>query len=82
MTIAEMEIERDRLYGEYIKAIGTGREKELLKKLDMMDEIMDAQEQHEEELEDMNESINWDEWMLDHKIDMERDREAVMVYEL
>ena len=79
MSIAEMEQERDRLYRDYIKVIGTPEEKRLLKAIDLMDEILDAQEQREESAEDTNKATNWDEWDLDYRIDMMR--EERMAYE-
>ena len=81
MTMEQMEAERDRMYWEYIKAIGTPEEKVLQKKLEVMDECMDAYEQYEAELEDTNEAINWDEWMIDQRIDDLRDRDAMMAHE-
>jgi hypothetical protein len=80
MSIAEMEQERDRLYREYIKAIGTPEEKRLLKAIDLMDEILDAQEKREEAAEDTNDATNWDEWELDHRIDIMR--EERIAYEM
>lgn len=81
MSIAEMEIERDRMYREYVKAIGTPDERRLLKKLDLMDEIMDAQIEHEKELEELEDTAtHWDEWMIDNAID--RMREDRMAYEM
>ena len=79
MSIAEMEQERDRLYREYIKAIGTPEEKRMLKAIGLMDEILDAQEQREEAAEDTNDATSWDEWYIDNTID--RMREDRMEYE-
>lgn len=79
MSIAEMEQERDRLYREYIKAIGTPEEKRLLKAIDLLDEIIGVEEQREEDREDTNDTFNWDEWYLDNQID--RMREDRMGYE-
>lgn len=79
MSIAEMEIERDRLYREYIKAIGTPEEKRLVEAIDLLDEIIGVEEQREEDREDTNDTFNWDEWYLDNQID--RMREDRMGYE-
>ena len=72
MSIEEMEIERNRLYREYVKAIGTADEKRLLKALDLMDELMGVPFLEEDE----NEADSWDEWMIDNAIDRERERMA------
>lgn len=79
MSIEEMEIQRDGLYKDYLDSIGTSKEKELLKALDLMDEILDAMEGYEAEEEDLNTSTNWDEWYIDNAID--REREDRMLYE-
>lgn len=79
MSIEEMEIQRDGLYKDYLDAIGTPQEKEILKKLDLMDEVLDAMEGYEAEDEDLNTSTNWDEWYIDNAID--REREDRMMYE-
>ena len=73
MSIAEIEIERDRLYRDYIKAIGTQDEKRLLKAIGLMDEILDEQEKREEAAEDTNSIFNYDEWMIDNTIDRMRE---------
>ena len=75
MSIAEMEIERDQLYRDYIKAIGTQDEKRLLKALDLMDEILDEQiaVAQDDILEESDEGDHWDEWMLDNTIDRMRE---------
>ena len=81
MSIEEMEIKRQGLYMEYIAAIGTEQEKPILKKLDLMDEIIDAMlgyEQPEEDQDEwLNTSTNWDEWALDMRIDEMREEAAV-----
>lgn len=81
VTIEEMEITRQDLYTEYIAAIGTDQEKPILKKLDLMDEIIDAMlgyEQTEEDQDEwLNTSTNWDEWALDMRIDEMREEAAV-----
>lgn len=78
MTIAEMEIKRSDLYSDYLAAIGTEKEKAALKALDLMDEIMEAMEGYEAE-EEADTAANWDEYMLDLKIDMAR--EDALAYE-
>lgn len=81
MSIEEMEVKRQDLYTEYIAAIGTDQEKQILKKLDLMDEIIDAMlgyEQPEEDQDEwLNTSTNWDEWALDMRIDEMREEAAV-----
>lgn len=80
-TIEEMETKRSGLITEYIGAIGTEREKALIRKLDLMDEIIDAMIGYEEEQEEESPiAINWDEWMLDNRIDQMR--EDRMAYEV
>ena len=81
MSIAELERERDRLYREYVDSIGTQDEKRLLKALDLMDEILDEQiaVAQDDILEESDEGDHWDEWELDHRIDMMR--EERMAYE-
>ena len=75
MSIAEMEIERDRLYREYVDSIGTPDEKRLLKAIDLMDEILDEQiaVAQDDILEESDEGDHWDEWMIDNQIDRERE---------
>ena len=73
MSIEEMEIQRDGLYKDYLDSIGTPQEKERLKALDLMDEILDAMEGYEAEDEDLDTSDNWDEWYIDNKIDRMRE---------
>ena len=75
MSIAEMEQERDRLYRDYIKAIGTPEEKRLLKALDLMDEILDEQiaVAQDDIFEESDEGDHWDEWALDNAIDRMRE---------
>ena len=81
MTIAAMETERGRIYWDYIKALGTTKEKELLKALNLMDEGIERMEQLEQELQEFDTCDNWEEWMIDHRIDMEREEQAAMAYE-
>lgn len=75
MSIKEMEIERDRLYREYIDSIGTPDEKRLLKALGLMDEILDEQiaVAQDDILEESDEGEHWDEWMIDNTIDRMRE---------
>ena len=75
MSIKEMEIERDRLYREYVDSIGTQDEKRLLKALDLMDEILDEQiaVAQDDILEESDEGDHWDEWALDNAIDRMRE---------
>lgn len=81
MSIEEMETKRSGLYMKYISAIGTEREKALVRELDLMDEIIDAMIGYEEEQEEEPTiAINWDEWMLDNRIDQMR--EDRMAYEV
>ena len=75
MSIEEMEIQRDGLYKDYLDSIGKPEEKEILKKLGLMDEILDAMEGYEAEDEDLNTSANWDEWYIDNQIDRMREDE-------
>lgn len=65
------------LYMEYVQAIGTDKEKELL----AMVEQAGIVEEEEEDTEDTNEAVNWDEWMIDQRIDDLRDRDAMMAHE-
>lgn len=80
MSIEEMEIVRSDLFNDYLGVVGTGsaKEKELVKKLDLMDAILDAMEGYEAE-EEADTATNWDEWMIDNAID--REREDRMDYE-
>ena len=78
MSIEEMEIKRNDLFHDYLNAIGTADEKAKLNALNLMDEILDAMEGYEAE-ESLNTSTNWDEWYIDHRIDL--DREDRMLYE-
>ena len=82
MSTAEMEIERDRLYREYVDSIGTPEEKKRLKALELMDEILDEQiaVAQDDILEESDEGDHWDEWMIDNAID--RMREDRMAYEI
>lgn len=64
------------LYMEYVQAIGTDKEKELLAMVEQAGIV-----EEEEDTEDTNEAINWDEWMIDQRIDELRDREAMMAHE-
>lgn len=64
------------LYMEYVQAIGTDKEKELLA---MVEQAGIVEEEEEEDTEDTNEAINWDEWMIDQRIDEMRD--AIMAHE-
>ena len=75
MSIKEMEIERGRLYREYVDSIGTQDEKRLLKALDLMDEILDEQiaVAQDDILEESDEGDHWDEWMIDNTIDRMRE---------
>lgn len=84
MTHEEMEITRSNLYNDYLAAIGTPKEKEILRKLDLMDRILDAiegYEAEEEEEEEEDTTTHWDEWLLDLQIDLEMDRRLMMGYE-
>lgn len=82
MSIAKMEQERDRLYREYLDAIGTPDEKRLLKTLGLMDEILNEQiaVAQDDILEESDEGDHWDEWMIDNKVDQMR--EERMAYEM
>ena len=82
MSIKEMEIERDRLYREYVDSIGTQDEKRLLKALDLMDEILDEQiaVAQDDILQESDDGDHWNEWMIDNQIDLER--EDRMGYEM
>ena len=64
------------LYMEYVQAIGTDKEKELLAMVEQAGIV-----EEEEDTEDTNEAVNWDEWMIDQRIDELRDREAMMAHE-
>ena len=78
MSIEEMEAKRNDLYMEYISAIGTDREKALVRELDLMDETIDAMIGYEEELDEApSTGTNWDEWALDMRIDEMREEAAV-----
>lgn len=74
-NLEKLEAERETLYGAYIKAIGTAREATLLAQLEEMDAILDGNE----EADELNTSTNWDEWVVDHMIDMGREN---MAYEI
>ena len=78
MSIKEMEIERDRLYREYVDSIGTQDEKRLLKAIGLMDEILDEQiaVAQDDILEESDEGDHWDEWMIDNTIDRMREEHA------
>ena len=78
MTIEEMEAKRHDLYADYILAIGKPEEKEVQRKLDLMDAVLDAMEGYEAE-EEAETATHWDEYMLDLKIDMAR--ENALAYE-
>ena len=81
VTIEEMEAKRNGLYMEYIGAIGTDREKALVRELDLMDDAIDAMIGYEAELGEQDEApstgTNWDEWALDMRIDEMREEAAV-----
>jgi hypothetical protein len=62
---------------EYVQAIGTDKEKELLAMVEQAGIV--EEEEEEEDTEDTNEAINWDEWMIDQRIDDLRD--AIMAHE-
>ena len=64
------------LYMEYVQAIGTDKEKELLVMVEQAGIV-----EEEEDAEDTNEAVNWDEWMIDQRIDDLRDRDAMMAHE-
>lgn len=64
------------LYMEYVQAIGTDKEKELLAMVEQAGIV-----EEEEDTEDTNEAVNWDEWMIDQRIDELRDRDAMMAHE-
>lgn len=72
MTIEEMEAKRHDLYADYILAIGKPEEKEIQRKLDLMDEVLDAMEGYEAE-EEAATATNWDEYLLDLRIDLARE---------
>ena len=78
MTIEEMEAKRHDLYADYILSIGKPEEKEILRKLELMDEVLDAVEAHDAE-EEADTATHWDEYLLDLRIDMAR--EDAMAYE-
>ena len=67
------------LYMEYVQAIGTDKEKELLAMVEQAGIV--EEEEEEEDTEDTNEAVNWDEWMIDQRIDDLRDRDAMMAHE-
>lgn len=78
MTIEEMEAKRHDLYADYILAIGKPEEKTIQRKLELMDEVLDAMEGYEAE-EEAGTATNWDEYLIDLKIDLAR--EDALAYE-
>ena len=79
MTIEEMEAKRHDLYADYILAIGKPEEKEIQRKLELMDEILDAAEDYETEEETGCVWDTWEDYLLDLQIDMAR--EDALAYE-
>ena len=78
MSIAEMEKVRSELFAEYCKSIGTPKEKEIVERLRIVDESIDAVIGYEAE-EEADTSTNWDEWNIDNAVDRMREE---MPYEV
>lgn len=72
MSIEELEQKRHDRYADYLKAIGTPDEWNILQELDAMDEELDAMEGREES-DTGCAWDSWDEYLLDLKIDMARE---------
>lgn len=60
----------DDLYMQYVKAIGTPAEREMLERYEA---AAGAEEEPEDEPEDTSCATNWDEWMIDNAIDRARE---------
>lgn len=77
-----LEAQREALYALYLKSIGQRvLETELMARLDELDAILDGETEKEPMDDDLNTSTNWDEIMLDWKIDQARGEQAAMAYE-
>lgn len=72
MTIEELEAKRHDRYADYLMAFGTPEELYLLHELDAMDAELDAMEKRGEGSTNCA-GDNWDEYLLDLKIDMARE---------
>ena len=70
--IEELEAKRHDLYADYNLSIGKPEEKGILRKLDEIDEVLDAVEAHDAE-EEADTATHWDEYILDLRIDMARE---------
>lgn len=58
-------------YMDYVHAIGTSREWEMMERYEAL-----VNEEEEEEPEDTNDATHWDEWMIDNAIDRNREDRA------
>lgn len=66
----------DDLYMQYVRAIGTPAEWEMLARYEAA-AGPEEEEPEEEYPEDTNCATNWDEWAIDHAIDIAREDQDV-----